>query len=78
MVPTGLPTVHVAVTPFWAARPGAAMIVAVSGLVSIGGIAVTHFAIHSDFRWLLLAFTLPWLVALTLSWVDGTHGDRKD
>lgn len=54
------------------------MIVAVSGLVSIGGIAVTHFAIHSDFRWLLLAFTLPWLVALTLSWVDGTHGDRKD
>lgn len=78
MVATGLLTVHVAVTTFRDTRPGAAMIVAVSGLASIGGMAVTNFAIHSDFRWLLLAFTLPWLVALTLSWVDGRHGDRKD
>lgn len=77
MVAAGLLTVHVALTTFRAARPGAAMIVAVSGLASIGGMAVTNFAIRSDFRWLLLAFTLPWLVALALAWAAGRQGEQS-
>jgi len=76
MLATGLLTVHVAITAFRSARPGATMIVAVSGLVSIGGMAVTNFAIDSDFKWLLLVFTLPWVVALALSWAGEWHMDR--
>ena len=53
MLATGLLTVHVAMTTFRSARPGATMVAAVSGLVSIGGMAVTNFAIDSDFKWLL-------------------------
>jgi hypothetical protein len=54
MLATGLLTVHVAMTTFRSGRPGATMVAAVSGLVSIGGMAVTNFAIDSDFKWLLL------------------------
>lgn len=77
MIATGLLTVHVAMTTFRSGQRGATMIAAVSGLVSIGGMAVANFAIHSDFRWLLLVFTLPWVVALALSWADaGRMGPR--
>lgn len=75
MLATGLLTVHVAMTTFRSARPGATMVAAVSGLVSIGGMAVTNFAIDSDFKWLLLAFTLPWVVALALSRADARRMD---
>ncbi len=67
---TGLLTVYVAATGFRAGRPGATAIVAVSGLASIGGMAITNFVIDSDFKWLLLAFTLPWFVALVLAWMS--------
>ena len=67
---TGLLTVYVAATGFRAGRPGATAIVAVSGLASIGGMAITNFLIDSDFKWLLLAFTLPWVVALVLAWIN--------
>ena len=75
MLATGLLTVHVAITTFRSARPGATMVVALSGLVSIGGMAVTNFAINSDFKWLLLVFTLPWVAALALSWADARRMD---
>lgn len=75
MLATGLLTVHVAMTTFRSGQRGATMIAAVSGLVSIGGMAVANFAIHSDFRWLLLAFTLPWVVALALSRADARRMD---
>ena len=78
MLATGLLTVHVAITTFRSARPGATMIAAVSGLVSIGGMAVTNFAIASDFKWLLLVFTLPWILAIALSWVSGLRDRRPD
>jgi hypothetical protein len=61
---TGLLTIYVAVTGFRAGRPGATAIVAVSGLASIAWMAITNFLIGSDFKWLLLAFTLPWVIAL--------------
>ncbi len=64
----GLLTVYVAATGFRAGSPGANVIICVSGLASIGWMAITNFIIDSDFKWLLLAFTLPWLVALMLSW----------
>lgn len=64
---TGLLTVYVATTGFRAARPGATAIVAISGLASIGWMAISNFLIDSDCKWLLLTFTLPWLVALALT-----------
>ena len=70
MFATGLLTVYVAATGFRAGRHGATAIVAVSGLASIGWMAITNFLIDSDFKWLLLAFTLPWVVALVLSWAS--------
>lgn len=62
---TGLSTVYVAATRFRAGRPGATAIVAVSGLASIAWMAITNFLIGSDFKGLLLAFTVPWAIALT-------------
>ncbi len=67
MFATGLLTFYVAVTGFRTGRLGAITVVSVSGLASIGWMAITNFAIDSDFKWFLLAFTLPWLAALMLA-----------
>ena len=68
---TGLLTFLVAATNFRARRPGGAIaIVAIAGVTSIGWMAFTNFLINSDLKWLLLAFTLPWVVALVLSWAS--------
>jgi hypothetical protein len=66
MFATGLLTVYVAATSFRTGRLGVVAVVLVSGLASIGWMAFTNFVIDSDFKWLLLAFTLPWVVALAL------------
>lgn len=66
MFATGLLTVYVAAAGFTTGRLGVAAVVLVSGLASIGWMAFTNFVIDSDFKWLLLAFTLPWVVALAL------------
>lgn len=76
MIATGLLTVHVALTTYRVGRPTAALIVALSGLVSIGGMAVTNFVIGSDFKWLLLSFTFPWLTALALFWAGTRYEDQ--
>ena len=65
MFATGLLTVHVAATGFRTEGLGVVAVVAVAGLTSIGWMVITNFVIDSDFKWLLLAFTLPWVVALT-------------
>jgi hypothetical protein len=70
MFATGLLTVYVAATSFRDGRSEATAVVAVSGLASIGWMAITNFLINSDFRWLLLSFTLPWVIALALSWLS--------
>ena len=67
MFATGLLTVYVAATGFRTGKLGAIAVVSVSGLTSIGWMAVTNFVIDSDFKWLLLTFTLPWVVALALA-----------
>ena len=68
MFTTGLLTAYIAVTAFHQQVRGARFVVALASLTSIGWMAVVNFMINSDFKWLLLAFNLPWIVALTLSW----------
>ena len=67
MFATGLLTVYVAATGFRTGGLGVVAVVAVAGLTSIGWMVITNFVIDSDFKWLLLAFTLPWVLALTLT-----------
>ena len=67
MFATGLLTFYVAAAGFRTGRLGVVAVVLFSGLTSIGWMAITNFVIDSDFKWLLLAFTLPWAVALTLT-----------
>jgi len=46
---------------------GGQAVIALAGLTSIGWMAVVNLMINSDFKWLLLAFNLPWVIALFLS-----------
>lgn len=71
MFTTGLLTVYVALNAFRARASGAVGVVALAGLASIGWMAVVNFIIASDFRWLLLAFVLIWVVALVLYRIEG-------
>lgn len=41
-------------------------VVTIAGLTSIGFMTYVNFIINSNFKWMLLAFTLPWLIALVL------------
>ena len=63
---TGLMTIFIAITSFRNHSPGAFGIVAITGFSSIGLMTVINFIIRSDFKWVLLIFTLPWLIALIL------------
>ena len=73
MFASGLLTVYVATTTFKTGRLGPLAVIAVSGFASIGWMAITNFVIDSDFKWILLAFALAWVLAVMLSWV----GARK-
>lgn len=64
MFATGLLTAFLAAGSFRDAKPLSRAVVAISGSASIGWMAVTNFLIDSDFKWLLLAFVLPWLVTV--------------
>ena len=68
MFATGALTCHLAVTAFRQRAPGSAWVAALVGLASIGTMAAVNFAIASDFKWLILSFTLPWMLALALYW----------
>ncbi|NMM06329.1 hypothetical protein [Polaromonas sp.] len=72
MFTTGLLTCYVAVTSFRARVRGVPVVVALSGLTSIGLMAMVNFIIASDFKWLLLSFVLPWALALALYWIEGS------
>ena len=63
---TGLLTVFISFTSFRKRIPGAFSIVALAGISSIGSMTVVNFMLNSDFKWLLLTFTLPWVIALIL------------
>lgn len=64
MVTAGLLAVYFAATN--RANPVALGVVALSGLASLGWMVFVNFTIDSDFKWLLLALTLPWALALML------------
>ena len=76
MFATGLLTAYLAAVSFRDAKPLPTAIVAISGSVSIGWMAVTNFLIDSDFKWLLLAFVLPWLLAVVASLAADTRGSK--
>lgn len=63
---TGLLTIFIALTSFRKRTQGAFPIVAIAGMSSIGFMTIVNFIINSDFKWILLVFTLPWLIALML------------
>jgi hypothetical protein len=63
---TGLLTVFISLTSFRSRLRGAFTVVALAGITSIGLMTVVNFMIGSEFKGLLLAFTLPWLIALIL------------
>ena len=66
MFSAGLLTVYLSMTAFRARVRGAAVVAAVAGMTSIGLMAAVNFLIHSDFRWLILSFALPYGLALIL------------
>lgn len=74
MFSSGVLTVYLAVTSYRDRAAGAAAIAAISGCSSIGLMVAVNFMIESDFKWLLLAFALPWLVSLSLYWREGAVG----
>ncbi|MEO7306837.1 MAG: hypothetical protein ABIR78_09875 [Ferruginibacter sp.] len=63
---TGLLTIFIAFTLFRNHLHGASSMVTLAGISSIGSMTVVNFIIDSDFKWLLLIFTLPWVIALIL------------
>ena len=71
MFATGLLTLYLALTAFRTRARGVTGIVILAGVTSIGWMMVVNFIIASDFRWLLLAFVLPWPLALVLYGVEG-------
>lgn len=70
MVSTGILTCFIALTGFRQRIRGSAAAAALSGLSSIGLMVVVNFIIHSDFKWLLLAFSTPWLASLWLYYLE--------
>jgi hypothetical protein len=71
-IATGLLTIYVAVTTFRARAKGAASVIAVAGITSIGWMAYVNFIIDSDFKWLILVFVLPWILALALYYAESS------
>lgn len=63
---TGLLSVYVAQTTFRTRAQGSLVMVLISTVTSISLMAVVNFMIGSDFKWVLTAFVLPWIVALIL------------
>lgn len=66
MFAAGLLTIYIAAISRSVGTFKLTMIIAVAGLTSIGWMAITNFLIDSDFKWLLLTFTFPWLIAVAL------------
>jgi hypothetical protein len=63
---TGLLTIFIALTTFRSRTSNAFIIVLISGISSIGFMTIVNFIIASDFKWVLLVFSLFWVVALIL------------
>ena len=66
MAGAGVLTVFVAATSMRSRLKGAPWVVALSGALTVGLMSATNFALHSDFRWLLLVPALVWLAGLAV------------
>lgn len=45
---------------------GTALVLAVTGAVTLGLMSAVNFALHSDFRWLLVLPPIVWAAAVTM------------
>lgn len=65
----------------WLVAAGAATRVrrggAAAGLAVCAGMAATNFALQSDFRWVLSAAVLPWLIALVALFAGQQETDKE-
>lgn len=78
MFTAGFLTAYLAVTAFQQRARGVRFLVVLTGLTSIAFMAIVNFLINSDFKWLLLAFNLPWIAALFVSFLEkGWLSHRK-
>lgn len=66
MAGAGVLTVFVAAVAMPPRLKGASLAIALSGALTVALMSATNFALHSDFRWLLLVPALAWLVGLVL------------
>lgn len=64
MASTGVLTVFVATIAMPPRLKGASWTIALSGVLTVALMSATNFALHSDFRWLLLVPALVWLAGL--------------
>ena len=60
---TGVLTVFIALAPA-PRRTGTLLALALSGLSTVGLMSASNFALHSDFRWLLLVPAVLWFAGL--------------
>jgi hypothetical protein len=68
MFTSGLLIAYIAAILFQGVTRGARSVVTLAGLTSIGWMAIVNILLDSDFKWLLLAFNIPWIAAVILSW----------
>jgi sulfite exporter TauE/SafE len=66
MAGMGVFTVFVAAVAMPLRLKGASSAIALAGALTVALMSATNFAVHSDFRWLLLAPALVWLAGLFL------------
>ena len=66
MAGAGVLTVFVATVAIPSRLPCASWAIALSGTLTVGLMSATNFALHSDFRWMLLAPALAWFVGIGL------------
>lgn len=64
MAGAGVLTVFVAAVAMPARLKGTSWAIALAGVLTVALMSATNFALHSDFRWLLLVPALVWLAGL--------------
>ncbi len=64
MAGAGVLTVFLATTTMRLRPRGTSWALALSGALTVGLMSATNFALHSDFRWLLLIPALAWVTGL--------------
>lgn len=63
---TGLLTTYFSLTSFKRRETGVFGLITFTGMSSLGVMIFINFLIVSDFKWVLLIFALPWVIALIM------------